>query len=132
MAKKFFKSLTLGIVVFSVSVLVGYLAYVVTYHYQREKIQERMLAGDFVSAAPVSQQTSPVSEEDTLMVEYYLARLENDDIAIYIISEGQEFFLYKLDVYTGNFPAADLIRLQEGITLKNRQELASFEEDYTS
>ncbi|MBO5364282.1 MAG: hypothetical protein J6A56_02300 [Clostridia bacterium] len=132
MAKKLFKSLTLGVVVFAAAILVGYLAYTATYQYQTEKIREAMTPEDFVSAAPAYREANPGAEGETVWVDYYLARLENDNIAIYMVSEEDVSFLYTLDVYTGNFPAAELIRLKEGIVLKNRQELAAFEEDYTS
>ncbi len=127
MAKKVWKSLTMGAVVFLTALLVGYLAYLATYHYQTEKLKESM---DMALATPASQGTVPT--EELIRVEYYLARLENHQIAIYAVSQAEERFLYTLDVYTGNFPANELLRLREGVALKNRQELASFEEDYTS
>ncbi len=132
MAKKLFKSLTLGVVVFAASILVGYLAYTASYHYQTKKIREAMMPEDFVSAASVSGAVNPGREGEGLWVDYYLARLENNAIAVYMVSNEEVSFLYTLDVYTGNFPAEELIRLKEGVVLKNRQELASFEEDYTS
>ena len=127
MAKKVLKSLTLGAAVFLTALLAGYLAYLATYHYQTEKLKESM---DMALATPASQGTLP--GEEFIRVDYYLARLENHRIAIYTVAEEEERFLYALDVYTGNFPATELLRLQEGIVLKTRQELASFEEDYTS
>ncbi len=127
MAKKLLKSLTMGLVVFATALLVGYLAYVVTYHYQTEKLKDSM---DMALATPASQGTVPA--EEVIRVDYYLARLENHKIAIYTVAEEEERFLYTLDVYTGNFPATELLRLQEGVVLQNRQDLASFEEDYTS
>ena len=127
MAKKVLKSLTMGTVVFLTALLVGYLAYLATYHYQTEKLKESL---DMALATPASQEAVPT--EELIRVDYYLARLENHQIAIYTVAEEEERFLYTLDVYTGNFPANELLRLREGIVLKNRQELASFEEDYTS
>ncbi len=132
MAKKLFKSLTMGVVVFAAAIFLGYLAYTVTYRYQTKKIREAMTPEDFVSAAPAYRETNPEATGETLYVEYYLARLENNTIAVYMVSKEEVSFLYHLDVYTGNFPAAELLRLKEGVILKNRQELASFEEDYTS
>ena len=132
MAKKFFRSLTLGVIVFAVAVLVGYLSYVITYHYQTQKLRESVLLQDSAAAAPVFQDAQPVTDDQPIRVDHYIARLENKDIAIYMVAEGQEFFLYNLNIYTGNLPAADLLRLQEGVVLQNRKDLASFEEDYTS
>ena len=130
-AKKVFKSLTMGIIVFATAILVGYLAYTATYRYQTQKIQEKMMTEDLVSAASAQENGVPVTGE-TLWVEYYLAKLENNDIAIYMVAEDEVEFLYRLDIYTGNFPAEELLRLKKGVVLKNRQELAAFEEDYTS
>lgn len=127
MARRFFKSITLGIIVFAAAVLVGYLAYVVTYRYQMQRVNEAVIphAADMAEAAPASGKQS-------VTVDYYLARLENRDIAVYMVSDGQETFLYRLGVYTANLPAEDLLRLKEGVVLRTRQDLASFEEDYTS
>ncbi len=127
MAKKLLKSLTMGLVVFATALLVGYLAYVATYHYQTGELKDSI---DMALATPASQGAVPT--EEVIRVDYYLARLENHKIAIYTVAEEEERFLYTLDVYTGNFPAAELLRLQEGVVLQNRQDLASFEEDYTS
>ncbi len=131
LAKKVLKSLTMGIVVFAVAIMVGYFAYTATYRYQTQRIQEELMKEDVVSAAPVEVE-SKSSAGENLWVECYLARLENNDIAIYMVTEEKVEFLYRLDIYTGNFPAEELLRLKEGVILKNRQELASFEEDYTS
>ena len=127
MARRFFKSITLGIIVFAAAVLVGYLSYVITYRYQMQRVDEAVMphAADTAEAAPASGNQS-------VTVDYYLARLENRDIAVYMVSDGQETFLYRLGVYTANLPAEDLLRLKEGVVLRTRQELTSFEEDYTS
>ncbi len=131
MGKKVFKSLTLGVVVFVAAILVGYFAYLITYRYQIQKMQENMMPNDFVSATPAYREIVPTTGEAAL-TEYYLARLENNDIAIYTVAEDGVKFLYRLDIYTGNFPAEELLRLKNGVVLRNRRELASFEEDYTS
>lgn len=129
MAKKIFKSMTLGIIVFSVAILVGYLSYTAAYRKRTEEMQERIASENLVSAAAVRDETET---GETIRVSYYLARLENDDIAIYMVTPNDAKFLYRLDIYTGNFPAEELLRLKEGVVLRNRQELAVFEEDYTS
>ncbi len=126
MVKKMFRSLMLGIVVFSVALLAGYLSYMVTYRYQTQKVLENLPPHDAVSAAAVS----PAGPLDTR--QHYLARLENGEIAIYAIIDGTESFLYTLDIRTGELPAGDLAELRQGIVLTNRQELASFEEDFNS
>ena len=132
MAKKIFRSLMLGIIVFSVAILAGYLSYVVTYHYQTEKLAETVMPQDVAEAAPVYQNAQPLQDSQVTAVDHYVARFENNDISIYTSSGGKESFLYSLDVYAGDLPAEDMVRLREGIILKTKQELASFEEDFTS
>ena len=132
MVKKLFKSLSMGVIVFGIAILVGYLAYVITYRYQVQNLQETMGNRGLVDATPVYQDSQPIEADQITVVDYYLARFENDDITIYMVYNNEESFLYTLDVYAGNLPAEDMLKLKEGVVLKNRQELASFEEDYTS
>lgn len=131
MVKRFFSSITIGIIVFAVAVLLGYLAYTVTYQYQTQKVREQLGSEEVVSATALSGNETE-GKGEMLMVEHYLARLEGNDIAIYMVMDHQAEFLYRLEVYTGNFPAEEILRLQEGVVLRNRQELMAFEEDYTS
>lgn len=128
-AKKIFKSLSLGVIVFIAAILVGYLSYTLTYRKQTEEMQKSIMEDELVSAAAMGNVTEM---GETIRVSYYLARLENNDIAIYMVTEEDAKFLYWLDIYTGNFPAEELLRLKEGVVLRNRKELAAFEEDYTS
>lgn len=129
MAKKILKSMILGIVVFSVAILVGYLSYTAAYRKRTEEMQEQIMSENLVSAASVRDHREA---GETIRVSYYLARLENDDIAIYMVTAEDVKFLYRLDIYTGNFPAEELLRLKKGVELRTRQELMEFEEDYTS
>ncbi len=131
MEKRIFRSISVGIIVFAVAVLLGYLAYTITYQYQTKQAREQLRTEEVVSATSIhGDGTADVGE--TLMVEHYLARLEGDDIAIYMVMNQQAEFMYQLEVFTGNFPAEEILRLQNGIVLRNRQELMAFEEDYTS
>ena len=126
MAKKIFKSLILGIVVFAAAILAGYLAYVATFKFQ----ENRLINPDYVSAS--AQNPNITDNREIIEIDHYLARFENGDIAIYIISDGKEYFLYTLDVYAENLPDSDMEKLKEGILLYDRAALASFEEDFTS
>ena len=132
MAKKFFRSFLVGLIVFAVAVLAGYLSYVWTYRYQSQKLKESLSAQDQAFAAPVYRESAPFSSADIFDTQHYIARLENNDIAIYTTQDGRESFLYTLHIYTEDLPEADRTRLLEGVVLKGRQELASFEEDYNS
>lgn len=128
MAKKMFRSLMVGLIVFATAVLAGYLSYLWTYRYQSQKLQQSLHPTDNALAASVYQDAPPLSASDVL----YIARLEHDGISIYTFEDGRESFLYTLHIYTGDLPEADRTRLTQGVVLKTRQELASFEEDYNS
>lgn len=132
MAKKFFRSFLIGLIVFAVAVLAGYLSYMWTYRYQTQKLQESLYPQDYAFATPVYRESTPLSSSGILDAQYYIARLENNDIAIYISQDGKESFLYTLHIYTEDLPETDRTRLLEGVVLRTRQELASFEEDYNS
>ncbi len=132
MAKKLFHSLILGVIVFSVAVLAGYLSYVITYRYQTERVKENLLSSGMAEASPVNAGARPLTQEDVLAVDYYIAKLENEDIAIYISTKGKEAFLYSLDIRPGDLTEEDTLRLTQGMILKTRKELVSFEEDFTS
>lgn len=132
MAKKLFHSLILGVIVFSVAVLAGYLSYVITYRYQTERVKENLLSSGMAEASPVNASARPLTQEDILAVDYYIAKLENEDIAIYISTKGKEAFLYSLDIRPGDLTEEDILRLTQGMILKTRKELVSFEEDFTS
>ena len=86
---------------------------------------------DKVSAA-VNLNTLPLSENEPIPVDFYIARLEDNKISIYISSNQKEAFLYSLDIYEADFPKEDIERLRNGVILKTKQELTSFEEDFTS
>lgn len=132
MAKKFFRSLMLGIIVFSVAVFAGYLSYIAAYRIQTNRLSQTLLPPDRAEAAPVSRPAQPLPESRVTPVDYYIARFENNDISIYTFFNGKEAFLYSLDIYAGDLPAEDLLRLREGVILHTKQELAAFEEDFTS
>lgn len=129
MAKKIFKSLMLGIIIFSVAVLSGYVSYVVTYRQQNQMTEPDIIA-DTAAAAEVSgsDADTAAAQSDT----HYIARLENDNISIYINSSGKESFLYTLGISPGELSSEDIRQLEHGIVLEDRRRLAAFEEDFTS
>lgn len=131
MAKKIFKSISIGIMVFAIALLSGYVAYVIAYNHQNELTKERMTADGIVEAMPASQNAMPDYRE-RVKADYYLARFENNDISIYMVTGDEEIFMYCLNIYSPNLPAEDMIRLKEGVIIADREELVSFEEDYTS
>lgn len=83
-------------------------------------------------AASVSALPDPRTSDEPLEFDFYVARLEGSVINIYVSDEGRESFLYSIDVYVKNIPYDDVKMLSEGVKLYSKQELTSFEEDFTS
>ena len=126
MSEKLLKSLLMGIIVFVIAVFVGYISYIVTLRYQADRIRET-----FSVETPYAA-TSDNLTENTLNADYYIARIENGNIAIYLSRDNREAFLYYLDVYIGDLPYTDIESLRSGIVLETPSALASFQEDFTS
>lgn len=133
MSKKFFRNLAICVSVFAFSLLIGYLAYYFTLHYVAQNTVDHTIPiNDNVAAEEVMSPTEPVTEEQIEKFDHYLARLEGDVIKIYICGEFGEEFLYGLDVYVQDLPQQDVEKLKQGVELKTKQDLTSFEEDYNS
>lgn len=126
MSKKLLKSLLTGIFVFAIAIFVGYISYIVTLRYQADRIRETFSV-ETPSAATEDRQT-----DNALNADYYIARIENGNIAIYLSRDNREAFLYYLDVYIGDLPYTDIESLRTGIVLETPSALASFQEDFTS
>ncbi len=126
MSKKFFRAITLGVIIFSIACLAGYLSYLAVYNHQSKMLNERYNSGVFADTAPTAGESIPVSNGIK-----YIAKFENDDISIYMSDGTEEIFLYSLDIYTKDLPVEDIIRLKEGIVLETKEALAAFEEDFT-
>lgn len=128
MTKKFFRGLILGVIVFAAAVTSGYLSYVITCRYRN--------VGANCSA--VKAATAETDSEDEICdtadidnTEYYIAKLENNNISIYTCHGKTEEFLYSFDVQIRNLTAEDVKQLQTGIVLEDKQKLAAFKEDFS-
>ncbi len=64
--------------------------------------------------------------------EFYLARFDGESLGIYSCKDGEEHFLYTLDVRIEDISETELTSLSQGIVLSDKQALAIFEEDFTS
>lgn len=131
MAKKLFKSISVGIMVFAIALLSGYIAYVIAYNNISEKEGKRINDDAFAEAMTTLRNTAP-GQVDGVDIDYYLARFENNDISVYMVSGGEEVFMYSLNIRAAGLPAEDVIRLKKGIMIDGKEELVAFEEDYTS
>lgn len=127
MTKKLFRGLVLGITVFSLAVLAGYGSYVFTYR-RHSKAADDIISGTASAETADDKAESVPATGDT---EYYVARLENNDISIFLCKNGKEEFLYSLGINRRDLSEEDIIQLNNGIVLKDKQRLAVFEEDFT-
>ena len=132
--KKTLKFMAILAIVLCASTAVGYSAFryflnednaSISVH-MPEKVESTALAAS-TSALPVEG-----SADEPLEFDFYVARLEGSVINIYVSDEGRESFLYSIDVYVKNIPYDDVKILSEGVKLYSKQELTSFEEDFTS
>ena len=127
MTKKFIRNTMIGFCVFIAVIIITYVA--VTYVY---KISAAKTAANVLPVEePASAQTiAPLTEDDVTDCEYYLARFNGKGISIFACSNGNEEFLYTIDVRAEDISADELTELKEGIILSDKQALASFEEDF--
>lgn len=131
MAKKLFKSISIGIMVFAIALLSGYIAYVIAYNNQSEKERE-MINNSGVAEAMTASRSAAPGQTVGADVDYYLARFENNDISVYMVVDNEEIFMYNLNVRASGLPAEDVIRLKRGVEIAGKEDLVAFEEDYTS
>ena len=131
MAKKLFKSISVGIMVFAIALLSGYIAYVITYNSQSEKEKELVNAGGVAEAMTASRYAAP-GQAGNVDIDHYLARFEDNDISVYMVSGGEEIFMYSLNIRASGLPAEDVVKLKKGVVIEGKEELVAFEEDYTS
>lgn len=131
MSKKIFKGLLIGMIAFALAVLIGYTSYIIALNHALSKTKASLQAPDTATAEVYTEQI-PLSTNSVTIAESYIARLENDNISIFAVTNGRESFMYNLDVYLGNLPESDLALLKNGVLLQDKEALARFEEDYTS
>ena len=116
------RNIMIGFCVFIGTIITGITAY------RAGEMVEKKL--DIASEEIVSAEETTMNEAED--ADYYTARLEGDVLAVYVHSGEREVFMYTLDVRVEDISEGEKNRLKEGIVLENKQELASFEEDFTS
>ena len=132
--KKTLKFMAILAIVLCASTAVGYSAFRYFLNEDDAPISVHMPEKDESTALAASTSALPVegSADEPLEFDFYVARLEGSVINIYVSDEGRESFLYSIDVYVKNIPYDDVKILSEGVKLYSKQELTSFEEDFTS
>lgn len=79
-----------------------------------------------------SAQAEETISTKTINPDYFIARYNGTHLSVFSVSEGKEEFLYTLNVRIEDISPTELNELKNGITLPNKEALASFEEDFTS
>lgn len=132
--KKTLKFTAILAIVLCASTAVGYSAFRYFLNEDDAPISAHIPEKGESTALAASTSALPVegSADEPLEFDFYVARLEGSVINIYVSDEGRESFLYSIDVYVKNIPYDDVKILSEGIKLYSKQELTSFEEDFTS
>ena len=118
----------IGFCVFITTIIIAYITFMYAYRFSVERTTEALVA----ETPALAETLVPLSPNDVINIEYYLARYTGDSLAIYAVCEDKEEFLYTLDARIEDISTEELNELREGIILPNKQALASFEEDFTS
>ncbi len=134
MSDKLFKNILLCVSVIFFVIAAGCTAYIAAVNFMGRNSEPNSAEAVISDAAPVTPEPAAPSSGPS---EYYIARLNGDDICIYLVYQkpgeaAREKFLYSFDVYRGGIPESDISDLTRGIILKDRESLASFEEDFGS
>ncbi len=128
MTKYFLRRMMIGFCVFVAATIAAAAAYM-----SAAKISaERSLKSISVTEQPASAQAEPLTRKDVIVADYYVARCDGNALSVYACSDNGEEFLYTIDVRIEDIPPDDLANLQQGVVLRDRQSLASFEEDFGS
>ncbi len=128
MLSNLLKRLAIGVGIFTAVILFCIIVSRITYKNSLDKLN---------SALPPSNQAVSVSasesdEHTSETADCFYAKLEGENISIYSISGDKNEFMYSLKIQVKDISEKELEELKKGIILKDRQALASFEEDFTS
>ncbi|MGN0180213.1 MAG: hypothetical protein ACI4DY_12395 [Monoglobaceae bacterium] len=131
MTEKFLRSIMIGVCVFLSVVIAAYVSFAYVYRRAEDRAARALLTVDTPAAAESSENPTAAGAAGSA-AESYIARIDGDALAIYAVSDGREKFLYNLNVRIQDISESEQRLLKDGVTLADRQALASFEEDFTS
>jgi hypothetical protein len=124
---------------FVLLVLVSVVTGIATYNFTRNMIEDQQVQAHQTSASrPITEIRSGETEETanshnaTEEKEYYLVRLQGDELEVYVAYSGKEEFLYNRAVYKNDLSDSDLRMLRNGVVLGSASELTAFIENFTS
>ncbi len=127
MIKKLIKGSVLCLSVFAITVLTFFISYKIAYKKSFDRISETFSPSGYFSSSATENLMDKGIKPD-----YFIARYNGTNLSVYAVSGGKEEFLYTLSVRIEDIAESELSELKKGITLPDKQALASFEEDFTS
>lgn len=130
-ASKFILLLILLIAVAGVS---AYLSYVVTSNILQDETVAIERADNTQKNTNVRKGEKGLSSKDNthIRLDYYIVRLEGEELSVYASSGGKEEFLYNEPIYVNDLSAEDIETLKNGVNLDDSSELTGFIENFTS
>lgn len=131
MTERVLKNIMVGVCVFLTVIIAAY----VLYSYISQSLEP--------GAAETAAETAPnvgvtydsnVGDDTAVPSDSggYIARINNNALAIYAVKDGREEFLYNLKVRIEDISDEEKRNLTDGVRLSTKKALASFEEDFTS
>ena len=130
MTEKILRSIMIGVCVFLSVVIIAYVSFTYIYRQAENRAPRALLTVDTPAAAKTVE--SPILADVADAAESYIGRIDGDALAIYAVADGREKFLYNLNVRIQDISESEKRLLKDGVTLADKQALASFEEDFTS
>ncbi len=111
----------------------GYLSYVVTSNILSAEADLTENA-EKTPRKTIDKKTSEdeKTQNQHLSLDFYIVRLEGQELSVYASSDGEEEFLYNEPIYVNDLSAEDIETLRTGVNLKNSSELTGFIENFTS
>lgn len=130
MTERVLKNIMAGVCVFLTVVIAAY----VLYGYIRQGGEHGADTPTAETSADVRAASDSKSDDNIAVPDSggYIARINDNALAIYAVKDGREEFLYNLKVRLEDISDAEKQNLAAGIRLSNKKALASFEEDFTS
>lgn len=135
MLKTTFKIFMLFLLLIVVAVSTG----LATYNITRNIIESRSASAAQAPALSPADETEPKTRADNRKensnktgFEYYLVRLDGENLEVYVSHDGKEEFLYSREVYQSDLSEDDLETLSGGVKLQTASELTGFIENFTS
>lgn len=127
MTKKLIRSAMIGFCVFVLTVAIAYFVCTTAYRMSAEKSSDTVMPIEREVEAETEPQSIGATPES-----YYMARFDGENLSVYACAGGSEEFMYTLDVRIEDIAQSELEQLRSGVVLRDKQALASFEEDFTS